>query len=224
MTQPIRNILRDLDNIRESLLAFSDDVWLGIDHNDTSAMKAGIAFKEKLNAQLDAFGKLSDEITRLVQEYTQIQTGGEAFPETEIGKTDADNTRIIKDLNRNEPHTLTEDFTYMRPCGFVLDGKGYQDITTWSRVYELIIRHLAKKDPALFKALPDNPAMTSKRGYRRFSRNPDDLRKPIALPNGIYAEGNFSANHICASARTLLEIFSIPLDACTIFLRQDRNA
>lgn len=54
MTQPIRNILRDLDNIRESLLAFSDDVWLGIDHNDTSAMKAGIAFKEKLNAQLDA--------------------------------------------------------------------------------------------------------------------------------------------------------------------------
>lgn len=43
MTQPIRNILRDLDNIRENLLAFSDDVWLNIDHNDTKAMKAGIA-------------------------------------------------------------------------------------------------------------------------------------------------------------------------------------
>ena len=37
MTQPIRNILRDLDNIRENLLSFSDDVWLGIDHNASLA-------------------------------------------------------------------------------------------------------------------------------------------------------------------------------------------
>lgn len=43
MTQPVRNILRDLDNIRENLLAFSDDVWLNIDHNDTKAMKARIS-------------------------------------------------------------------------------------------------------------------------------------------------------------------------------------
>lgn len=224
MTQPIRNILRDLDNIRENLLAFSDDVWLGIDHNDTKAMKAGIAFKEKLNTQLDAFGKLSDEMNRLVQEYTQVQTEGEASPETEIGVTVADNTRIIRDLNRSEPHALTEDFTYMRPCGFVLDGKGYQDITTWTRVYELVVRHLAKKDPALFKALPDNPATITKRGNRHFSRTPTDLRKPLALPNGIHAETNLSANHLCASLRTLLGIFSIPSTACAIFLRQDRDA
>jgi len=224
MTQPIRNILRDLDNIRENLLAFSDDVWLGIDHNDTKAMKAGIAFKEKLNTQLDAFGKLSEEMTRLVQEYTQVQTEGEASPETEIGKTAADNTRIIKDLNRNEAHAITEEFTYKRPCGFVLDGKGYQDVTTWTRVYELVIRHLAKKDPVLFKALPDNPATITRRNNPHFGRKPAGLRKPLALPNGIHAETNLSANHLCASIRTLLGIFSLPLTSCTIFLRQDRDA
>lgn len=224
MTQPVRNILRDLDNIRENLLAFSDDVWLSIDHNDTKAMKAGMAFKEKLNTQLDAFGKLSDEMTRLVQEYTQVRTEGEASPETEIGKTAADNTRIIKDLNRNEPHAITEEFTYKRPCGFVLDGKGYQDVTTWTRVYELVIRHLAKKDPALFKALPDNPATITRRNNPHFGRKPAGLRKPLALPNGLYAETNLSANHLCASIRTLLDIFSIPLTSCTIFLRQDRDA
>ncbi len=224
MTQPIRNILRDLDNIRENLLAFSDDVWLGIDHNDTQAMKAGIAFKEKLNTQLDAFGKLAEEMTRLVQEYTQVQTEGEASPETEIGKTAADNTRIIKELNRSEPHAITEEFTYMRPCGFVLDGKGYQDVSTWTRVYELVLRQLAKKDPAPFKALPENPATITRRDNPHFSRNPADLRKPLALPNGIYAETNLSANDLCASIRTLLGIFSIPLTSCTIFLRQDRDA
>ncbi len=224
MTQPIRNILRDLDNIRENLLAFSDDVWLGIDHNDTKAMKAGIAFKEKLNAQLDAFGKLSGEMTRLIQEYTQVRTEGEASSDNEIGKTAADNTRIIKDLNRSEPHALTEEFTYKRPCGFILDGKGYRDVTTWTRVYELVLRQLAKKDPALFKALPDNPATITRRDNKRFTRNPADLRKPLPLPDGIHAEANLSAKDLCDSMRTLLDIFSIPLAACTIFLRQDRDA
>jgi hypothetical protein len=224
MTQPIRNILRDFDNIRENLLAFSDDVWLNIDHNDTQAMKTGIVFKEKLNAQLDAFGKLSETMTRLVQEYTQVQTEGEASPETEVGKTAADNTRIIKELNRSEPHALSEDFTYMRPCGFVLDGKGYQDVTTWTRVYELVLRQLAKKDPVLFKALPENPATITRRDNPHFSRKPAGLRKALALPNGIHAETNLSANDLCTSIRTLLNIFSLPLTSCTLFLRQDRDA
>ena len=224
MTQPIRNILHDFDNIRENLLAFSDDVWLNINHNDTKAMKAGMAFKEKLNAQLDAFGKLSEEITRLVQEYTQVQTEGEASPETEIGKTASENTRIIKDLNRNEPHAITEDFTFKRPCGFILEGKGYHDITTWTRVYELVVRQLAKKDTNLFKALPSNPATITRRENPHFSTKPSDLRKPLELPNGIYAESNLSANHLCKSIQILLDIFSIPPASMTIFLRQDRDA
>ncbi len=224
MTQPIRNILRDFDNIRENLLAFSDDVWLNINHNDTKSMKEGIAFKEKLNVQLDAFGKLSDEITRLVQEYTQVQTEGEASPETEIGKTASENTRIIKDLNRNEPHAITEEFTYKRPCGFILDGKGYQDITTWTRVYELVLRQLAKKDTNLFKALPNNPVTITRRDNPHFSTKPAELRKPLALPYGIYTETNLSANHICKSIQTLLDIFAISSTSMTLFLRQDRDA
>jgi len=224
MTQPVRDILCDLENIRENLLAFSDDVWLNIEHNDTKTMKAGIAFKEKLNTQLDAFGKLADEMATLVKEYTKVQTEGEASTETEVGKTDADNNRIIKDLNRSIPHDLGEDFTFMRPCGFVLEGKGYQDVTTWTRVYELVLRQLAKKDPALFKALPDNPVTITRRDNSHFSRKPSDLRKALVLPGGIYAETNLSANYLCTSIRTLLSIFSLPLTACTIFLRQDRDA
>jgi len=224
MTQPIRNILRDLDNIRENLMTFSDDVWLSINHNDTTAMKTGMAFKEKLNAQLDAFTKLSIAITHLVQDYTKVQTEGEASTETEVGATAADNTRIIKDLNRNEPHNLTEDFTWKRPCGFILEGKGYQDVSTWTRFYELTLRQLAKKDPALYKTLPDNPATITRRDNRRYSINPADLRKPLALPNGIHAETNLSAKDLCESIRTLLDIYSIPQTSCTIFLRQDRDA
>ena len=130
----------------------------------------------------------------------------------------------VKDLDRNQPHTLDEDMTFKRPCGLTLDGKRYSDVATWSRVYALVLLQLAKKDPARFKALPDNPATITKRGKRHFSRNPADLRKPLALPNGIHAETNLSANDLCSSLRTLLGFFSLPLTACTIFLRQDRDA
>lgn len=224
MTQPIRNILCDLDSIRENLLAFSDDVWLNINHNDTTALRVGIAFKEKLNTQLDVFGKLSEEIACLVREYAHVQTEGEASPETEVGTTTADNTRIIKELDQSAKHSLDEDFTYKRPYGFILDGKGYQDVTTWTRVYELILRHLAKKEPTLFNALPDNPATITRRDNPHFSRETSSLRKALILPNGIFAETNLSANHLCASIRTVLDIFSLPVTSCTIFLRQDRDA
>jgi len=40
MTQPIRNILCDLGTIRENLLAFSDDVWLNINHFNADAEAA----------------------------------------------------------------------------------------------------------------------------------------------------------------------------------------
>lgn len=136
----------------------------------------------------------------------------------------APGSNLIKALDCNQPHKIDEDFTFKRPCGLILNDKRYQNIVTWSRVYELVLLQLAKTNPALFKALPDNPAMTTKRSNRRFSRNPADLRKPLALPNGIHAESNLSANDLCSSIRTLLGIFSIPLTACTIFLRQDRDA
>lgn len=39
MTNRIRNILEQLEQTREDLLAVSDDIWLSIDHNDTEALE-----------------------------------------------------------------------------------------------------------------------------------------------------------------------------------------
>lgn len=132
----------------------------------------------------------------------------------------ASDARPVKDLDREQPHSVDEDMTFKRPCGLTLESKRYSDVNTWSRAYELVLLHLAKKDPALFKALPDNPVMTTKRGNRRFSRIPADLRKPLALPNGIHAECNLSANDLCASIRRLLNVFALPAESVSIFCRQ----
>ena len=45
MTNTIRNILQDLERVRENMLALSDDIWLSIDHNDPDALQEGVEFK-----------------------------------------------------------------------------------------------------------------------------------------------------------------------------------
>ena len=36
-----RQILEDLEGVRENLLALSDDIWLSIDHNDSAGAGRG---------------------------------------------------------------------------------------------------------------------------------------------------------------------------------------
>jgi hypothetical protein len=51
MTNRIRSILQQLEQVREDLLALSDDIWLSIDHNDSQALQEGVAFKKELQRQ-----------------------------------------------------------------------------------------------------------------------------------------------------------------------------
>ena len=54
MTNRIRSILQQLEQVREDLLALSDDIWLSIDHNDNQALQEGVAFKKEYNAKVAA--------------------------------------------------------------------------------------------------------------------------------------------------------------------------
>ena len=56
-----REILHDLEAVRENLLALSDDIWLSIDHNDPDALEAGVEFKRAFNAK-----RLSELVLRQV--------------------------------------------------------------------------------------------------------------------------------------------------------------
>jgi hypothetical protein len=50
------------------------------------------------------------------------------------------------------------------------------------------------------------------------------LRSAKALPSGVYAEVNLSANHLRDQIKTLLDVFEIEPMALRIYLRQDRDA
>ena len=221
MNRRIRNILEDLEAVRENLLALSDDIWLSIDHNDAEALDRGYQFKKTYNETLAAFDASAGEISEIVQQFTAVRLESE---EETGADDDAANERIIRALNRDEPHTIDEDFTYLRPHAFILAGKGTIGITTWRRLFELFCRQLAGRDPERFGALPENPDHISNRGHRAFNTNPDELRNSTPIADGIHAEINLAANMIRNEIRRLLRTFEIPESDFQVYLREDRDA
>ncbi|WP_013627936.1 hypothetical protein [Rubinisphaera brasiliensis] len=221
MDRRIRSILEDLEAVRENLLALSDDIWLSIDHNDSNALDRGYEFKKAYNQKLEAFDSVATSLSGLVQQFTSIQldAGEESGAEDE-----SENTRIIAELNREEPHSLDEDFTYLRPHGFILDGKGTLGITTWRRMYEVFCLQLAHRDADRFRRLPELDDFTSSRGHSSFSRDESTLRQATAIADGVFAEVNLSANSLRDHMKKLMKTFRIPEDQMTVYLREDRDS
>ena len=195
-----RQILEDLEAVRENLLALSDDIWLSINHNDPLALDEGVQFKRAYNEKVVAFDQQAVALSALIQQYTSVRL--EAAEETGAGDRDR-NERIIAELNREEAHSLDEDFTFKRPHGFILDGQGTTGITTWRRLYELFCQQLLRKDAERLHALPDHPDFISNRGNRSFARDPGELRSAGLIGDGIHTEINLSANNTRDQMRRL---------------------
>ena len=216
-----RHILQDLEAVRENLLALSDDIWLSIDHNDSEALEEGVQFKRAYNEKMAAFDTLASELSAMVQQYTSVRLESEE----QSGLDDTErNERIIRELNRDEPHAIDEDFTFKRPHGFILDGQATTGITTWRRLFELVCQQLLRRDTDRFRALPDNPDFITNRGHHSFTRNSDELRSSGLIGEDIYAEINLSANALRDCICRLLTTFEIPTNDLQIFLREDRDA
>jgi hypothetical protein len=153
----------------------------------------GVQFMRTYLQKMTAFDQLATEISAMVQEYTSVRL--ESQEETGLDDRES-NERIIQGLNREEPHSVDEDFTYKRPHGFILCGQGASGLTTWQRVYELVCQQLLRRDPLRGRSLVDHPDFISNRGHHSFSRDPAPLRKALEVESGLYAESNRSANGI----------------------------
>ena len=220
-TDRTREILEDLEAVRENLLALSDDIWAGIDRQDLAAFDEGVRFMRAYVEKMSEFDRLAADLSGLVQQYTQVSLEGSE----ETGEADREqNERIIRELNREEPHSIDEDLTYKRPHGFILGGQATSGITTWQRLYELVCRHLYQRDSARFVSLVDNPEFISNRGHHSVTHDSDSLRKALEVGDGLYVECNLSANGIRDMLEHLLVAFEIETSDLRLFLRQDRDA
>lgn len=220
MKERVRSILTDLARVRENLLAISDDIWLNIPHNDDEALEQGFKFKKAFNQQLHAFSGVANEIDRLVGEYAGVQVDEPRIVAPERTARD----RAVKPLDPLVPHRLDENFTFKRPCGFRLRKDVYEGVNTWRGVFRAACSALHKSDAARFEGVLTAPDFITARGNEDFSRKESDLREPILVVPGIYAEGNLSANGFRDRLEQLRLHFGLGPDDLVVYLREDRDA
>jgi hypothetical protein len=221
MNDRIRNILEDLESVRENLLALSDDIWLSIEHNDPDALENGYQFKKAYNQKWAEFDHVADDLSRLIQQFTKINLTADEVTGTD---DETENDRIIQELNKEVPHTLDEDFTYIRPYGFVLNGKATVGLTTWRRLYEVFCQQLANHCPERFRQLAVDPEMARRNGGRWFSTSADNHYTAWEITEGIFAEVQLSANSLRHCMKRLLKTFDIPESDMKVYFREDRDA
>ena len=138
---------------------------------------------------MTAFDHLAADLSALIQQYTQVHL--EASEET--GREDREqNERIIRELNRDEPHSLNEDFTYKCPHGFILVGQATIGITTWQRLYELVCRQLYQRNAGRFESLLESPEFISNRGHHSVT-----LMMPARCASRLRSMTGYSWNATC---------------------------
>lgn len=225
MTQEkIKEILDMLNILNEYLLSLPDDMLLNIDPRDNESIERGTQFIKEFNDSFSLFREGSRRIEKQIKKYFSIDPEHEEVEHESIKNDAGRANRLIKELDKNESHTLDEDFTYKRPFGFILDNAVYKGIKTWKSLYLQILKELKSKDPERFEKLPTEKRFISRRGNNLFARNENELRISEKLSAGFYVEINLSANQIRNSIKDLLDYFGIDYRKMKIYLREDRNA
>ncbi|MEO8494604.1 MAG: hypothetical protein ABI614_06015 [Planctomycetota bacterium] len=80
---------------------------------------------------------MATEISELVQQFASVNLQAE---EQSGAEDEAENVRIIQQLNREEPHSIDEDSTFKRPHGFSLEGQaanGIRDVVRLLSAFEI---------------------------------------------------------------------------------------
>lgn len=217
----ISSILKDLTNVHENLLSLSNDIWNSIDHNDPEKLDRGYEFKKEFNRLLDDFEKNKNDISVLVSQFTGVKVDEQ--PKV-VNKDDSENQRIIKELNQNEPHEITEDFTFKRPTAFIFNGCAYTDLNNWVDLYVQFVACAAKMNPSKLKEMAELPDYISKQNKKYYSTDKKDFRRPAKIMNDFYVEANLSANDLAKRIMEILNHLGMKTSDITIYLRQDRNA
>ncbi|WIG59257.1 MAG: hypothetical protein OJF49_002004 [Ktedonobacterales bacterium] len=211
-------ILSDLESVNEGLLDLFEDIKHAIGARNSSRTEN----TERLGAysgKLDAFQKLSSEISTLIQEYMHVEMDQAATLEL---TSPISNERIVQKLDGYKPHTLEENFNGTKPLGFILHGHAVRGIQSWVRMYQSLCQYLYTLHPEKFALLPQNPEFNSNLNTR-FSHTSAGLRVPLRISMNLYANGHGESNQNRDKMRHLLDYLGIPWSDLKIYLQPGRD-
>ena len=213
----IDQIVTDLGDANDDLLALLDDLWLEIDHTNTESVRIGSGRMISLLESIQRFQEARNDVADKLRSFlppAQKQEATETITILSAGNPQADVFAGKAKIS------LQENFSYRRPFGFRLRAESYPSLRTWIAVYEKICHVLRNLNPVLFDSLPDRDEMVSTHGNCYFSRDRTALRSPLRVSETIFAESNLSAKLIGDLIRKLVAVFRIQESDIEFYLRR----
>ncbi|MCC5934685.1 MAG: hypothetical protein JJU35_10575 [Balneolales bacterium] len=219
----INRIQKQLSDANAELLSLADDIWLSIDHNNNEALQKGVAFKTAYNNKVSALTQLQADISKLIEDF--LGEPAVKIDHSKIAKEPVQyeiREKEVRFLDDRVKHYLNENFTDKRPVGFVIRDTHFTKADSWRAIYLTTLEYLDKNFDH-FDELLTSPAFISKRGNKKFSSNPEELREAAEVKPGMYAEVNLSANYIRNYIKQLLEHFGISTKAFWVYLHMEKH-
>lgn len=126
-------------------------------------------------------------------------------------------------VDESEPHTLSENFTYKRPCAFSFDGATYP-VKDWKQLLLMFCEIIYNRNHSLFRGVVLSEDMQGKsRTY--FTRNKETAKSMMVdgrlIGGSIYVETNQNANGICSIIKSILNKYNLPSTLFLIYLKAD---
>lgn len=200
-----------------------------------------IQVKEKVKGIYDLFPEYENVVTPDIPEESEIIQ--EKLPEEteDISESIDDNLADeIKEENgiieknskvdytlyrvdENDPHTLSENFTYKRPCAFSFEGANYP-VKDWKQLLLMFCEIMYNRNHSLFRGIVLSEDMQGKsRTY--FTRNKETAKATMVdgrlVGGSIYVETNQNANGICSIIKSILNKYNLPSTLFLIYLKAD---
>ncbi len=129
----------------------------------------------------------------------------------------------VYSIDTTVPHSLEEDFTYTKACGFMLNEKVYE-AKNMRGVLVILCELLAKENKEKIKSFVTDPTMKGRKAPY-FSDKfivEDYVNKNEQIGNlDVYVWVNLSCNQIRNVVKRILKKFNIPFSQFKVFLRAD---
>lgn len=200
------------ETINDTMEAINNKMSIAYSNRDFVAGERYLNLGKEIN-QYEI--KIDDIINHL--EVEEIEIEEETTEETE--------KRIIPNyeeytLDRNVEHTLYENFTHMRPCGFKLNDNKIVEVNSFQEMLIKTSEFLIAADKEKFMKFQNKSNMNGKK-MKYFSVNKNDMRKPKSVSGLIYIETNMSGNSIRNLIIKMLKEYGFRISDYKIYFRAD---
>nr|WP_300006243.1 hypothetical protein [Tissierella sp.] len=120
------------------------------------------------------------------------------------------------------PHSLLENFTYIKPLGFKFLDEELVQARSWKALYIKACELFVELDEELFRSFENKTNMNGQR-INYFAKTKEEIEIPIKLRDKIYINTDFNANQFRDLLIKILKEYGFDAMEFKVFFRADYN-